>query len=56
MDTEQKYVSEIKLQVAHLIARLPNIPPERIVEYSIPLSEWILRNDQKLPKGIDSKE
>lgn len=56
MNEEIKHVQEIRLQVAHLVAKIEGMPPQKILDYAIPLSEWILGNTQKLPSNTENKE
>lgn len=56
MDTESKIETNVKLEVIKILGTMPNILPEKIIEYANPLSEWILSRSQRLHSGIDDKE
>jgi hypothetical protein len=56
MDAEKKFETEIKLQVALIISRMPGMPPNQIEKHAIPLSKYFLGHSQRLPLGTENTE
>jgi len=56
MREETKHEQEIRFRVVALLASDTRLQPGNILEYAIPLSEWILGSDQKSPSNTGDKE